>query len=59
MIVVLDTNALIRIFGQNSSFAPIRDALRDGFASDVLKGAGHAGGNGVPGRTEVGRGFSC
>lgn len=30
MIVVLDTNALIRIFGRTSPFAAIRDALRDG-----------------------------
>ena len=30
MIVVLDTNALIQIFGQASSFAAIREALRNG-----------------------------
>ena len=30
MIVVLDTNALIQIFGQASPFAPIREALRQG-----------------------------
>ncbi len=30
MIVVLDTNALIQVFGQASPFAAIRDALRHG-----------------------------
>ena len=30
MIAVLDTNALIQIFGANSPFAPILDALRNG-----------------------------
>ena len=30
MIVVLDTNALIQVFGQASPFAPIREALRHG-----------------------------
>ncbi|MCX6916254.1 MAG: putative toxin-antitoxin system toxin component, PIN family [Verrucomicrobia bacterium] len=30
MIVVLDTNALIQIFGQTSASAPIREALRRG-----------------------------
>ena len=30
MIVVLDTNSLLQIFGQHSPFAAIREALRDG-----------------------------
>ena len=30
MIAVLDTNALIQVFGQASPFAPIREALREG-----------------------------
>lgn len=30
MMVVIDTNALIRVFGQSSVEAPIRQALRDG-----------------------------
>ena len=30
MIVVLDTNALVQIFGQTSDSAPIREALRQG-----------------------------
>ena len=30
MIVVLDTNALIQVFGQTSPFTPIREALRHG-----------------------------
>ena len=33
MIVVLDTNALVQIFGQTSACAPIREALRQGCLS--------------------------